>query len=96
MPNKPRILIPLRVLERESIPEGVPELLTNAHVVLLGYHVVPDQTAADQARHQFEDQATRRLDYFTAILEHAGATVESQLVFTGGRGECPGVEADSP
>jgi nucleotide-binding universal stress UspA family protein len=82
MPDRPSILVPLRVLEGESIPEGVPELLTNAHVVLLGYHVVPDQTATDQARYQFEDQAIRRLDDFTAILEHAGATVESRLVFT--------------
>lgn len=82
MPDRPRILVPLRVLEGESIPEGVPELLTNAHVVLLGYHVVPDQTATEQARYQFEDQATRRLNDFTAILEHAGATVDSQLVFT--------------
>lgn len=82
MQNRPSILMPIRVLEGESIPEGVPELLTNAHVVLLGYHVVPDQTATDQARSQFEEQATRRLEDFTAILEHAGATVESQLVFT--------------
>ena len=82
MPDRPSILVPVRVLEGDSIPEGIPELLANAHVVLLGYHVVPDQTATDQARSQFEDQATRRLDDFTAILEHAGATVESQLVFT--------------
>ncbi|MEF8801891.1 MAG: universal stress protein [Halolamina sp.] len=82
MQDGPSILMPIRVLEGESIPEGVPELLTNAHVVLLGYHVVPDQTATDQARSQYEDQAIRRLDDFTAILEHAGATVESQLVFT--------------
>jgi nucleotide-binding universal stress UspA family protein len=82
MPDKPSILVPVRVLEGESVPEGVPELLANAHVVLLGYHVVPDQTATDQARYQFEDQASRRLDDFAAILEHAGATVESRLVFT--------------
>ncbi|WP_340100254.1 universal stress protein [Salinibaculum salinum] len=82
MPDRPSILVPLRVLEGESIPEGIPELLANTHIVLLGYHVVPDQTATDQARAQFEDQATRRLNDFTAILEHAGATVESQLVFT--------------
>ncbi|NHX37753.1 MULTISPECIES: universal stress protein [Halolamina] len=82
MSDSPSILVPLRVLEGESIPEGVPDLLTNAHVVLLGYHVVPDQTATDQARNQFEDQAIRRLDDYTAMLEHAGATVESQLVFT--------------
>ena len=82
MPDRPSILLPLRILEGESIPEGFPDLLANAHVVLLGYHVVPDQTATDQARDQFEDQATRRLNDFTGILEHAGATVESQLVFT--------------
>lgn len=82
MQDRPTILIPIRVLEGESIPEGVPELLTNAHVVLLGYHVVPDQTATAQAAEQFEEKARRRLDDFTAILEHAGATVESQVVFT--------------
>ena len=82
MQDRPTILVPVRVLEGDSIPEGVPALLANAHVVLLGYHVVPDQTATDQARAQFEDQATRRLDDFTTMLEHAGATVESRLVFT--------------
>lgn len=82
MQERPTILIPVRVLEGESIPEGVPELLENAHVVLLGYHVVPDQTATDQARSQFEEQATRRLEDLTAILEESDATVESQLVFT--------------
>ncbi|WP_123538425.1 universal stress protein [Halosimplex salinum] len=82
MQDSPTVLVPIRVLEGESIPEGVPELLSNAHVVLLGYHVVPDQTSTDQARSQFEDQAVRRLDDFTSMLEHAGATVESHLVFT--------------
>ena len=82
MPDRPSILVPIPVLEGGSIPEGVPELLANAHVVLLGYHVVPDQTATGQARSQFEEQATRRLDDYTAILEHAGATVDGQLVFT--------------
>jgi hypothetical protein len=43
---------------------------------------VPEQTATDQARQQFEDQAIRRLEDFMAILEDAGATVESQVVFT--------------
>lgn len=82
MQERPTILVPVRVLEGESIPEGIPELLANAHVVLAGYHVVPDQTATDQARSQFEDQARRRLDDFAAMFEHSGATVESRLVFT--------------
>jgi len=82
MTDRPSILVPIRVLEGESIPEGVPELLSNAHVVLLGYHVVPDQTATGQAKMQFEERANKRLDRYESILEAAGATVERRLVFT--------------
>jgi len=80
--DRPRILVPIRVLQGESIPEGVPELLANAHVVLLGYHVVPDQTATGQAKLQFEERANKRLEKYGSILEDAGATVERRLVFT--------------
>ncbi|MEF8773775.1 MAG: universal stress protein [Halobacteriales archaeon] len=82
MTDRPTVLVPIRVLEGESIPEGVPELLANAHVVLLGYHAIPDQTAPGQARSQFGDRATDRLEDLTAMLEDAGATVDSRLVFT--------------
>jgi nucleotide-binding universal stress UspA family protein len=82
MTDRPSILVPVRVLEGESIPEGVPALLANAHVVLLGYHVIPEQTAAGQAQMQFEDRATDRLDKYEAMFEEAGATVERRLVFT--------------
>jgi hypothetical protein len=82
MTDRPSILVPIRVLDGESIPEGVPELLANAHVVLLGYHVVPDQTATGQAKMQFEERANKRLDRYESILEDAGATVERRLVFT--------------
>lgn len=80
--DRPRILVPLQILEGESLPEGVPELLANAHVVLLGYHVLPDQTAPGQARMQFEERAMDRLDDFEEILLEAGATVDLRLVFT--------------
>ena len=82
MTDRPTVLVPVRVLAGESLPEGVPELLSNAHVVLLGYHVIPEQTAPGQARMQFEEQAVKRLDEFEAILEAAGATVDRRLVFT--------------
>ncbi|QLG28817.1 universal stress protein [Halorarum halophilum] len=82
MTDRPSILVPIRVLEGESIPEGVPELLANAHVVLLGYHVIPEQTAPGQARMQFEERATQRLDEYEAMLADAGATTERRLVFT--------------
>ena len=82
MTDRTSILVPIRVLEGESVPEGVPELLSHAHVVLLGYHVVPEQTAPGQAQMQFEDRATERLDEYETIFEDAGATVERRLVFT--------------
>ncbi len=82
MPDRPSILVPIRVLEGESVPEGVPELLANARVVLLGYHVIPEQTAPGQAQMQFEDRATERLDEYEAMFEEAGAPVERHLVFT--------------
>lgn len=80
--GRPSVLVPVRILAGESIPEGIPELLANAHVVLLGYHVIPDQTAPGQARMQFEERANRKLAEFEAAFEAAGATVERRLVFT--------------
>ena len=82
MTDRPTILVPVRVLEGEGVPEGTPELLGNAHVVVLGYHVLPEQTAPGQARMQFEERANERLSKFRSMFEAAGATVESDLVFT--------------
>jgi nucleotide-binding universal stress UspA family protein len=82
MTDRPPVLVPIRVLRGESVPEGIPDLLAHAHVVLLGYHVVPEQTAPGQARMQFEERARARLDEYEAIFEAAGATVERRLVFT--------------
>jgi len=82
MTERPSVLIPIRVLEGESIPDGVPTLLSDANVVLLGYHVIPEQTAPGQAKMQFEERATARLDELEALFEDAGATVNRRLVFT--------------
>ncbi|MFQ3295118.1 MAG: hypothetical protein ACI9PP_000682 [Halobacteriales archaeon] len=82
MTDRPSILVPIRVLEGESLPEGVPAFLANAHVVLLGYHVIPEQTATGQARMQFEERATDKLETFETAFSEAGATVKRRLVFT--------------
>ncbi|MFO8114136.1 MAG: universal stress protein [Halorubrum sp.] len=79
---RPSVLVPLAVLEGESLPNGAPELLANARVVLLGYHVIPDQTAAEQAREQFGETAMSKLAEFADALAAAGADVETRLVFT--------------
>ncbi|WP_297885988.1 universal stress protein [uncultured Halorubrum sp.] len=76
------MLVPLAVLEGESLPNGTAELLANARVVLLGYHVIPEQTATEQAREQFGETAMSKLEEFAAALAAAGADVETRLVFT--------------
>lgn len=80
--ERPTVLVPIRVLAGETVPEGVPAMLAHAHVVLLGYHVIPEQTAPGQARMQFEDEALDRLEDLEEGFEAAGATVEPRLVFT--------------
>ncbi len=82
MTDRPTVLVPLEVLEGESIPDGVPALLADAHVVLLGYHVIPEQTATEQAREQFGPQAMDRLEEFEEMVSAGGATIDSRLVFT--------------
>ncbi|WP_158855272.1 universal stress protein [Halorhabdus sp. CUG00001] len=82
MTDRPSVLVPIQVLEGESLPEGTPDLLAKAHVVLLGYHVIPEQTAPGQARMQFEEQALSRLKASAELLVEAGATVDHRLVFT--------------
>ena len=82
MHDGPTILVPVRILEGQSLPEGTAELLSNARVLLLGYHVVPEQTAPGQVRMQFETKANNRLEELESLLESAGATVETRLVFT--------------
>ena len=82
MTSRPTILVPLAVLEGESIPEGVPELLSGAQVLLLGYHELPEQTAAEQASEQFEPKASDRLEQLAAMLRAAGSRVDTRLVFT--------------
>ena len=80
--DRPTILVPLEVLEGESLPDGTSELLANAHVVLLGYHVIPEQTATEQAREQFGETAREKLREFADRLTTAGATTDIRLVFT--------------
>ncbi|MDX1744343.1 MAG: universal stress protein [Halobacteriales archaeon] len=76
------VLVPVEVLEGEGVPDAVIELLSTLPVVVLGYHVLPEQTPPGQARLQFEDQAQAKLDDLAAAFREAGGDAESRLVFT--------------
>jgi len=77
-----RTLVPVEVLEGESVAPGIIDLLAPAEVVLLGYHRIPEQTTPGQARMSFEDQATEKLEETAEAFTDAGAAVETRLVFT--------------
>lgn len=82
-----RVLVPLEVLEGETVSPGVVESLSNAEVVLLGVHVVPEQTPPGQARMSFEERADDSLSDAATAFEDVGVDVETVLVFTHDRGE---------
>lgn len=77
----PSVLIPLRVLEGETVSPGTADLLRDARVVLLGYHDFPEQTSPDQAREQFEEPAREKLEDVLAIFSNP-EKVETRIVFT--------------
>ncbi|MFA9426134.1 universal stress protein [Natronorubrum sp. A-ect3] len=77
-----RILVPLAILEGESVSAGLTTLLEPMHVTVLGYHVLPEQTPPDQARLQYEERATDALEDLAAEFGADEGTADYRLVFT--------------
>ena len=77
-----RVLVPLAVLEGESVSLGLMNLLGAVDVTVLGYHVLPEQTPPDQARLQYEDRANETLADVTEEFRLAGGDADHRLVFT--------------
>ncbi len=75
----PKVLIPLAVLEGETVPKTLATFLDPADIVVLGYHVLPDQTSTEQASMQFEERAQETIADVAAVFEEA---VETRIVFT--------------
>lgn len=76
------VLVPVAIMEGQAVPDALVDLLSAVPVVLLGYHVVPEQTAPGQARAQFEDTAQAALAELATSFEDRGGVVETRLVFT--------------
>ena len=77
-----RVLVPVAVLEGESVAAGLMDLLATVDVTVLGYHVLPEQTPPDQAREQYEERAVSALEDLAAEFRAAGGAADSRLVFT--------------
>lgn len=77
-----RVLVPVAVLEGETVSPGLMNLLGTLDVTVLGYHVLPEQTPPDQARLQFEERATDALADLSEEFRAAGGDADYRLVFT--------------
>jgi hypothetical protein len=78
----PRVLVPVEVLEGEAISESLAAFLAPSEVVVLGYHVLPEQTPTEQASMQFEDRAQSAVDDVAETFRAAGRAVETRVAFT--------------
>nr|WP_276276663.1 universal stress protein [Halomicroarcula sp. SYNS111] len=77
-----RVLVPLAILEGESVSPGLIDLLGTMDVTVLGYQRLPEQTPPDQARAQFEERATSALEDVAEEFRAAGGAADHRLVFT--------------
>ncbi len=80
-----RVLIPVDVLEGESVPRTLVDAFASIPVVLLGYRELPDQTGTAQARDQYGDRMRAELAERRTVFEDAGCDVASRLAFTHSR-----------
>jgi nucleotide-binding universal stress UspA family protein len=79
------VLVPVAVLDGQSVPTTIVEAFAPIPVLLLGYNEVPDQTLPAQARDQYGERAKRELEERRSVFEGAGCPVTSRLVFTNDR-----------
>lgn len=77
-----RVLVPVEVLAGKTVAPGLMSLLGTVDVTVLGYHVLPEQTPPDQARHQYEERATAALEDLSEEFRSAGGAADHRLVFT--------------
>lgn len=77
-----RILVPVEILEGETVSSGLATLLSEVDVTVLGVHVIPEQTPPDQARDQFEERAVAALEDVAEEFRAAGSRTDTRLVFT--------------
>ncbi|MFC7097201.1 universal stress protein [Halobaculum marinum] len=77
-----RVVVPVAVLENQAVSLGLVDLLGTMDVTVMGYHVLPEQTPPDQARHQYSDRANEALADIAAEFRDAGGAADYRLVFT--------------
>lgn len=79
--EKLKVLVAVDVPDPEQISPLLIELHRPLGVCLLGTYVVPEQTAPEQAREQFEAQASESLEEVADAFREAGVDIETELLF---------------
>lgn len=83
----PKVLVPVAVLEGNTVPDALVRFLAPAEVVVLGYHVLPEQTPTEQAADQYGERAREAVADIAAAFENEGRTTETRVAFTHDRDE---------
>jgi nucleotide-binding universal stress UspA family protein len=76
------VLVPVDVSTQERPDPELLQLLGPAHVVLVGWYPVPDQTAPGQLQAEHESEAVDRIEAVAADLPDDGPAVDTVVVFT--------------
>lgn len=71
-----RVLVPLAVLEGETVSPEVIDFLSTVDVPVLGYHVPPEQTSAEQARDQLGERAESALKDVIQEFQQTGGDAD--------------------
>lgn len=77
--TRPTVLLPVDLVDRETIAPGLVEFLSPASVLLLGLHSIPGQTSPKQARSQFLDADE---EYLHELASQFDGEVETQVSYT--------------
>ncbi|WP_458190431.1 universal stress protein UspA [Haladaptatus sp. NG-WS-4] len=82
MSESPQVLIPIDTSDPEELPLELVEALCPMGIIVLRYYPVPDQTAPEQLRDTYQEEAKSAMKPVVRSFIEAGADVESVLVFT--------------
>lgn len=80
--RNPRILLPVSLPQKESIPSGILKRFTGLEVLLLGYKELPEQTSSEQFEEEEGEEYREQLEKVKKELEDENFNIKTELIFT--------------
>ena len=78
----PRVLLPVELPEPSPLPRSLLSAVEPVEVMVLGFKRVPEQTAPEQGREEWGDEAREALEALVEDASDAGFEIASDLVAT--------------